>query len=105
MKGAAFVKMLISGQRLLLIVTISLILHQVRAEEGSENGQEETIKENLNSSEESQEVKSKNKGESEGKDKDNQEEEKEREEYWDPPPYEDLYCGHMNCYDLLGVTR
>ena len=55
LKGAAFVKMLISGQRLLLIVTISLIIHQLRAEEGSENGQEETIKENLNSSEESQE--------------------------------------------------
>ena len=20
-------------------------------------------------------------------------------------PYQDLYCGDMNCYDLLGVTR
>ena len=21
------------------------------------------------------------------------------------PPYEDLYCGHVNCYELLGVYR
>ena len=30
---------------------------------------------------------------------------KEEEDYSYQPTFEDLYCGSMNCYDLLGVTR
>ena len=41
--------------------------------------------------------------EEEKEDKSGDSGEKERE--WSPPPYQDLYCGDMNCYDLLGVTR
>ena len=95
--------MSISG-RLLFIVTICMILHQVSADAGSESDKEDASKENINSSEEnkkSQEEKSDNKEESGGK----EEREERREDYWNPPPFEDLYCGHMNCYDLLGVTR
>ena len=29
----------------------------------------------------------------------------EKEERSGPPPYQDLYCGDLNCYDLLEVTR
>ena len=104
MKRAAIVKMLISG-RLLLIATISLISHQVSADAESESEKEDASKDNINSSEEktknSQEDTSENKEESGGK----EEREERREDYWNPPPFEDLYCGHMNCYDLLGVTR
>lgn len=95
--GAAIVKMSISG-RLLFIATICVILHQVSADAESENEKEDASQENINSSEEnkkSQEEKSDNK----------EEREERREDYWNPPPFEDLYCGHMNCYDLLGVTR
>lgn len=105
MKRATIVKMLISG-RLLLIAIICLILHQVSADAGSESEseKEDASKDNINSSEEktnSQEDQSENKEESGGK----EEKEERREDYWNPPPFEDLYCGHMNCYDLLGVTR
>ena len=100
--------MLISG-RLLLIATISLILHQVKADIGSESKKEDASQENVNTSEENkrdQEDKVDSKEKSGGKEDQKQEEQEERrEDYWNPPPFEDLYCGHMNCYDLLGVTR
>ena len=32
-------------------------------------------------------------------------EEEEEEQRSGPPPYQDLYCGDLNCYDLLEVTR
>ena len=92
--------------RLLLFATICVISHQVSADAESESEKEDASKDNINSSEEktnSQEDKSDNKEESGGKDKEEREE--RREDYWNPPPFEDLYCGHMNCYDLLGVTR
>ena len=102
--------MLISG-RLLLIATISLILHQAKADIGSESKKEDASQENVNTSEENkrdQEDKFDSKEKSSGKEDQKQEEqekEERREDYWNPPPFEDLYCGHMNCYDLLGVTR
>ena len=94
--------MLISG-RLLLIATICLISHQVNANAESESEKEDASKDNINSEKKtnSQDDKSENKEESGGK----QEREERREDYWNHPPFEDLYCGHMNCYDLLGVTR
>ena len=48
--------------------------------------------------------KQEDKEESQGDNKEEQKK-KEEEEHTGPPPFEDLYCGHMNCYDLLGVTR
>ena len=41
----------------------------------------------------------------EEEEKEDKSEDSDREKEWGPPPYQDLYCGDMNCYDLLGVTR
>ena len=37
--------------------------------------------------------------------KENTKEDKNEKQDSDPPPFEDLYCGQKNCYELLGVTR
>ena len=63
--------------------------------------QQETVEE---TQEETDKEKQEDKEESQGDNKE-EEQKKEEEEHTGPPPFEDLYCGHMNCYDLLGVTR
>ena len=74
--------------------------HQERAEAG-----QEFINKNPTESEEGV------KEEGSGGNKTNDEEKKsedsgeEQERQSGPPPYQDLYCGDMNCYDLLEVNR
>ena len=71
-------------------------------QEGAEAGGE-FIKKNPTESEE----KEKEEG-SEGnktKEEEKKSDDSEKEERSGPPPYQDLYCGDLNCYDLLEVTR
>ena len=61
--------------------------------------------ENGNPSSEDKQDKSKENVDEESDESNKQGDKGEDDEFRQPPPYEDLYCGHMNCYDLLGVTR
>ena len=80
---------------LLLLLAALALLGTIAGEH-----QQETVKEQQQETDKEQQE---DKEESQGDNK--EEQKKEEEEHTGPPPFEDLYCGHMNCYDLLGVTR
>ena len=88
---------------LLLLLAALALLGTIAGEHQQETvkeQQQETVKEKQ---QETGKEKQEDKEESQGDNK--EEQKKEEEEHTGPPPFEDLYCGHMNCYDLLGVTR
>ena len=88
---------------LLLLLAALALLGTIAGEH-----QQETVKEKQQETDKEQQEtdkrKQEDKEESQGDNKE-EEQKKEEEEHTGPPPFEDLYCGHMNCYDLLGVTR
>ena len=87
---------------LLLLAALALLgtIAGDHQQETVKEKQEETVKEQQQETDKEQQE---DKEESQGDNK--EEQKKEEEEHTGPPPFEDLYCGHMNCYDLLGVTR
>lgn len=82
---------------IVLILSVSLFTSSlVSSDNGNQNSKQDSNEESNNDNQE----------QGQGQEqKEEKEESKDDDEYRQPPPYEDLYCGHMNCYDLLGVTR
>ena len=72
-------------------------------QETEEAGQEFV---NKNPTESEEEVKEEgSEGNKTNEEEENKKKEEQEEQRSGPPPYQDLYCGDLNCYDLLEVTR
>ena len=88
---------------LLLLLAALTLLGTIAGEHQQETVKEKQQETDKEQQQETDKEKQEDKEESQGDNK--EEEQKKEEEHTGPPPFEDLYCGHMNCYDLLGVTR
>ena len=72
-------------------------------QETEEAGQEFV---NKNPTESEEEVKEEgSEGNKTNEEEENKKKEEQEEQRSGPPSYQDLYCGDLNCYDLLEVTR
>ena len=82
------------------IVVLALVCNFCRGDQGQEHQHQEEGQGHQHQDEgktKEEDTKEENQENQDNKDKE--------EDYSYPPPFEDLYCGSMNCYDLLGVTR
>ena len=81
-------------------VVLALICNFCHGHQGQEHQEGEHRQDKEEDKKKEEDTKEENQENQENKDNKDKE-----EDYSYPPPFEDLYCGSMNCYDLLGVTR
>ena len=89
----------------LLLLCLSVLSQSEHSHQERGEADQEFIKKNPTESG-GEEVKEEgSEGNKTNEEEEKKEEKKEEEERSGPPPYQDLYCGDTNCYDLLEVTR